>query len=296
MSTTTPTHTWTSVLQAVQPPTQEQIELYAINDPPVELIERGARIRSEKVLTDLVRFGGIMAEFWTKATPAQRKRLLGFSEGLLRVTVYSGKRLLDLLEQRGATTESREAARAAAAAAADQSYEEGMGERERLATALENVSDEDAGLRARVDAARGRVVDHKSLATSLAALVSLSREILQDAQSRAARQLVDGGLDAQELDALEALAARIKTSGEQASGARTQGTVSQADLDHQDGVCLAYMDRVMRVFNRAHERDPSIPQLVPITTRRLFSPNRKRPVDAPAAGDAAPGDQGSGAG
>ncbi len=66
--------------------------------------------------TDRARFGGIAAEFWGKATPAQRRHLLGFSEGFLRVTVYAGKRLVELVEQRGVTAGDREANRAAARA------------------------------------------------------------------------------------------------------------------------------------------------------------------------------------
>ncbi len=257
--------------------------MYALTTPPGDLIERGARIRSEKILTDLVRFGGIAAEFWGKATPAQKRHLLGFSEGFLRVTVHAGKRLVEMVEQRGATAGNREANRAAAIAAAEQSYAEGMDERERLATALDGVIDYEPSLEARLAAARGRVTDAASLANSLGALVRLAQDILQEPQSRVALQLVDGGVTAQELAAIESLAARVKSTSEQASGARMQGTVSQADLDYQDGVCLAYMDRLMKIFNRAHERDPSIPQLVPIAARRMLSPNRRRAADLPGA-------------
>ena len=60
--------------------------------------------------------------------------------------------------------------------------------------------------------------------------------------------------------------------------------MSQAEIDLQDGVCLAYLERVMRVWNRAHEHDPAILQLLPIATRRIFSPNRKRTAaEAPAS-------------
>ena len=56
---------------------------------------------------------------------------------------------------------------------------------------------------------------------------------------------------------------------------------------------LTHLERLMRIFNTAHERDPSIPQLVPIATRRIFSPNRRRapegtPEKAPG-GSAGPG-------
>ena len=62
----------------------------------------------------------------------------------------------------------------------------------------------------------------------------------------------------------------------------------QAALDLQDGICLEYLERRMKIWNGAHQRDPSIPQLFPIATRPLFSPTRKQAA-APAA-EAAPVD------
>jgi len=281
MSTTETIYTWPWLLQAVQPPTQEQRDLYVIETPTGDLIERGARIRSQKILTDYPRLCGTVAEFWLKATPAQRRQLLGFSEGLLRVTVYAGKRLADMLELRGASTEDREAGRAAVIAVADQSYAEGMDARETLSTALEGVVGNDASLEARLSAARGQVTDGGSLSVSLVALVKLAKSILTDDKSKPARQLVDCGVEAQVLSEFEALAVEVKETDERASGARMTGPVSQAELDLQDGVCLSYLGRMMRVFNRAHERDRSIPKLVPIATRRMFSPNRKRSDETP---------------
>jgi hypothetical protein len=60
-----------------------------------------------------VRLGGIAADFYPKASAAQRRLLLGFSSALLSVTVYSGVKLGEMLEQRGATVGDREATLAA---------------------------------------------------------------------------------------------------------------------------------------------------------------------------------------
>jgi hypothetical protein len=285
------THTWEALVKAVSEPTQAQLELYAVSTAPAALIERGSHIRSEKIRTDLVRLCGIAAEFYPKATAAQRRLLLGFSSALLSVTVHSGVKLGKLLEQRGSTVEDREANLAADTTTAETTYQEGMDERDRLATALETAVEGNTTLETRLNSARNRVTDHPSLTTSLLALVKLGRELLLDKTSRAGRQLADGGLTTAELDEAKALADRVKSSGANATGARTQGTVSQADLDLQDGVCLAYQERMMKIWNGAHERDPSIPQLLPIATRALFSPTRKRAaspaVKAPPADETA---------
>ena len=288
-STTTSTgatHTWAALVQTVPEPTKAQQELYAIRTAPAALVERGAHIRSEKIRTDMVRLCGIAAEFYPKATAAQLRLLLGFSSALLSVTVHAGVKLGNMLERRGSTVGDREANLAADTTTAETVYREGMNERDRLATALETAVEGDDTLESRLDSARGRVSDHATLSTSLLALVKLGRELLLDKASQAGQQLADGGLTADELEKAKALGAKVKSSGAVATGARMQGPVSQADLDLQDGVCLAYLERMMKIWNGAHDRDPSIPQLLPIATRALFSPARKRAKDPTA--EAAP--------
>jgi hypothetical protein len=271
--------------------------MFAIRTPPAALVERGSHIRSEKIRTDMVRLCGTAAEFYPHATAAQRKLLLGFSAALLSVTVHSGVKLGDMLEHRGSTMGHREGNLAADATRAATVYKEAMSERDRLTTALETAVNGEPTLETRVESAHGRVTDHATLATSLLALVKVARDLLLDKASLAGQQLAEGGLTTADLDELSALAARVKSSGASAGGARTQGPVSQAALDLQDGICLEYLERVMKIWNGAHERDPSIPQLLPIATRSLFSPTRKQaaakgaeaaPVDPsaePAVGD-----------
>lgn len=283
MSEQAPTYTWNSVLAIVPAPTPEDSALYALEVPASDLVERGAKIRSEKILTDLIRLAGIAAEFWNHASPAQKRHLLGFSWPLLQVLVHSGKKLLDMVEARSTTTEEREANRAAALAVADQHYAQGMDERDRLIVALEGVESLVPSLDSRISTARATVTDHESLSTSLHALVKLGKELLAESQSRAAKQLINGGVTDAELTTIDTLATAVKTVGDHASGARKQGAVTQGDLDLQDGTCLAHLERVMRVFNHAHERDASIPRLIPLTTRRMFAMGRRAPKAPPPA-------------
>ncbi|MBK9264676.1 MAG: hypothetical protein IPM54_33450 [Polyangiaceae bacterium] len=125
-----------------------------------------------------------------------------------------------MLAARDSNAEEREANRAAAIAIADQTYAQGIDERDRLFVALQGVETLVPGLEARIIAARATVTDHESLATSLHSLVKLAQEVLSTPQSRAARQLTDGGVNASELNAIETIANAVKSTGEQASGAR----------------------------------------------------------------------------
>jgi hypothetical protein len=279
MPTTDPVYTWETLLAAVPAPTPEQTALYALTTPPADLIEAGAHIRTDKILTDLVRWGGQIAEFLPKATTAQRRRLLGFSEAFFRVTIHEGAKLRTMADSRSGKVDDREAERLALISAAAKAYGDGMDERDRLITALEGLRQYDSTLQERIDRARGRVADAASLERSIRALVKLAQTLLADSQSLLAQQLVDGGVTPQELADVEAAGEAAKTTDAAASGARAQGPVTQAELDQQDGVCLAHMGRLLRIFENAHEKDPSIPHLIPIATRRIFSPSRKRPAE-----------------
>lgn len=272
-------YTWDFVLALVPAPTPEAVARYTLKTPTAELVELGATIRTEKVLTDLVRWSGQVAEFLPKVTPAQRRLLLGFSDSFFSVLVYEGKKLREMLESRSGNKDAREAKRVAVLGAAAKSYSDGMDERERLTNALVGVAEHDTGkLRERIDQAEGTVDSAEDLVRSLKALAALARTLLADPTTQVAQQLVDGGVTNEELDAFEATAEAVKSTAAAAAGARAQGAVTQAELDEQDAVCLTHMGRLMRIFRTAHSKDPSVPHLVPNSSRRVLAPSRKRPA------------------
>jgi HPt (histidine-containing phosphotransfer) domain-containing protein len=258
--------------------------MYALKTPTADLIEWGAGIASPKVLTDLLRAVGDVAAFLPNMTAAQKKLLLGFSPALLSVAAAEGLRLVDMNERFRGANGDRTAAEVDAEAKAAADYAEGMSTRERVANALMALVSYDASLESTVTTARGRVTDAKTLADSLLKLVKVANGVRAKKSSQLAAQLEDGGMTAELLADVEALAARVKESGAAITGARKAGPVTQAELDHQDGVCLTFYERLMKIFNAAHAVDPKIPQIVPIATRRLF--RKSKGASAQGAADA----------
>ncbi|WP_437833664.1 hypothetical protein [Sorangium sp. So ce1153] len=80
--------------------------------------------------------------------------------------------------------------------------------------------------------------------------------------------------------------ARELTQAAKTAAARPAGQkVTSGDLDRADGINLILLEQIVRVFERANEQDPTIPRLVPIATRRLFSrSSRKKATGAPSGG------------
>jgi hypothetical protein len=219
------------------------------------------------VLNDLERTCGSIAAALPKLTARQRRLLLGFSPALLRVTVHSGGVLRDLLAQAGATGAGARGGTRRLRRAAEQAYAEGVALRARLVAALEGLGDHDATIAARVADARGHVLDHGSVASSLERLTALSRELLMIEGTSIAEQLRDGGLGPQVFAEAERTAERVRAAGACLGAGHEQGSLSQAAIDRQDGICLTYLWRLGRVFRAACASDPSIAKLVPEARR-----------------------------
>ena len=94
-----------------------------------------------------------------------------------------------------------------------------------------------------------------------------------------------GNLDAAYADELEAAAKSVRTTAAGAGRPRAGTRATQAALDREDGVNVLLLGQIIRAFDGAHNIDPTVPRLVPISTRRLFNRNtkKKKPetVDSP---------------
>src|SRR5690606_33251742 len=85
-------------------------------------------------------------------------------------------------------------------------------------------------------------------------------------------------------------AAEALTQAAKAAAARPAGQkVTSGDLDRADGINLILLEQIVRVFERANEQDPTIPRLVPIATRRLFSRSAKKKAAEAAGSDSSGG-------
>jgi len=93
--------------------------------------------------------------------------------------------------------------------------------------------------------------------------------------------------------ALKAAAKKVReTAGRELRTVNPKAT--QANLDLHDGINVVILGQIIRAFERAHDLDPTIPRLVPISTRRLF--NRKPAKKGPPGGGGTPDGAGGGEG
>ncbi|XXX77810.1 hypothetical protein WMF30_03420 [Sorangium sp. So ce134] len=257
--------------------TVEEVLAYVGGVEKADLVREGRAVATSRIDRDAARLYGKADAFLRKATEAQRDALLGLSDDLLRTAIWAARRGSRLAAERDGSVAKAGSAKAAREAAAEAARRRGRGVREQLATALRTLSGGEPKLLKKIDGAYGAAPDAAKLARSLAALVKVGREILAD-RSEAAQQRRRGTrLDAARLDQIEALAEEIRKAGDAAAAVTASASVDQTEVDTWDGMNLLLLEMVIDVFDAAHQVDPSVPRLVPISLGRYFSPRRTKP-------------------
>jgi len=91
-------------------------------------------------------------------------------------------------------------------------------------------------------------------------------------------RLALGNLNAQYAQQLAAIATSVRTTAAQAGERVEAKAAAQAGMDREDGIAILLLGQIVRAFETAHDRDPTIPRLLPNSTGRLFSqPRRQTP-------------------
>ena len=279
------TYQWPEVVRAVGPATDADRKLFAVRAAPDHLLALGTKIASQHILTDALRWAGILADFVRTAPPELQREARGFAPGLLRVFVAEADKLRGMYGRYSSEKSAQRSTLAVGAATAQALHKEAVARRKQLRSVLLAVVEGDITLTQRLAAAYG-TIDENGVGGSLRALCKLARELLADHDL--GPTLSAGAVDLAYLSALESLGTRVEGSRADVSGARSRVAVSQSELDVQDGACLLLMDRLRSLMGAAHEVNPLLPKLEPITTRSYFSPNKpkaKKPA-APAPKDA----------
>jgi hypothetical protein len=131
-------------------------------------------------------------------------------------------------------------------------------------------------LLASLDACVGTAETPEALAFGLTEVGGLLRAWLKSGDAGLVARLEIAGLDVGYADELEASAKALRVASAKAGARGTAAKITQGALDRQDGVAFILLRQIVRAFESAHDRNPTIPRLVPIATRRLFSRPKKK--------------------
>ncbi|MFT3769374.1 MAG: hypothetical protein QM820_28385 [Minicystis sp.] len=263
-----------------------------------ELVDVGRNILSARIVTDSSRLYNQAWDWWKQARTEQKKRLRGFSTKLLALAVHQALALEALDAAHAGNTKGAAASRDKSERTAEAIFNEALALRDQADSALHDVAGHDSALLAEADAARGTAGDGDELAAGLLGFAKLLKAWLKKGKTDKALR---GRLELAELDAgyateLEEGAAKVKDATAAAKKRPAGGKVTQGELDRADGINVLLLGQIIRAFDTAHDRDPTIPRLVPIATRRQFARSGKKktvegkagkdkPVEAKAEGE-----------
>lgn len=234
-----------------------------------ELVALGAQIASERVLVDDRRVYGLAHAFWSKASDAQKATLVGFSEELLAVAVHQALALEAALAATSSAGSASAAARDVASVTAKAEFRRGVVARDQAVSALTTVVGRDKALRERVKRSAGVATNAMLLEDGLKNLADLTDELVAHTGDAIAERAKLARVTAAFATSLRAQAAKVKETSDAAKNPKLV-QAADGDLNFLDGVNLHFLSDVIHVFEAAHDVDPTIPRLVPISTRRLL--------------------------
>jgi hypothetical protein len=263
---------------ALGKPNPRMLSAFLAGTSDEQLVKVGVTILSARIVTDTSRLYGVAYDFWKHAKPEQKATLRGFSEALLGLAVHQALELQGLVARHDGKTEAAQAARSVSDAAAGAAFTSGLKLRDQAFSALGNVSSHDATLNAELDTAKGTAEDGDALAAGLAALGKVLDGWIKKAKKDdgLAGRLALGNLDGDYAKALADAAADVKKTAGDAKKRHSGGKVTQGALDRADGINMMLLGQIIDAFEQANDIDPTIPRLVPISTRRHFSRKAKK--------------------
>ncbi|WP_434042356.1 MULTISPECIES: hypothetical protein [Sorangium] len=286
------THALELLAATVGEPPKSSLKAILAGTTDADLVSIGKTILSSRIVTDAARIYRKAWDFYQQATDEQKRRLRGFSKPLLALAVQQALALEKLDRQRATTNASAGVARAGRDKASEAAQSRAIELRDQAYDALRDASGRDEKLRAQVDAAFGTAATGETLAGGLQQTAKLLRRWLKGDDEALAGRLELASLDESYAKELEDAARDLRVAVADATNRPADAKVTQGALDRADGINILIMGQIIRAFDGAHGIDPTIPRLVPISTRRLFNRNTKKKAEAAeppqAGGDAKP--------
>jgi hypothetical protein len=281
-----PTHALEILASEVGEPPKSALKAILAGTSDADLVKVGKSILSGRIVTDAARIYRIAWDFYQEATEEQKRRLRGFSRPLLSLAVQQALALQQLDQQLAAKTASTGVTRAGHDKVAQAAQSSAVVLRDQAYDALRDAAGHDEKLRAQVGAAVGVATTSDTLARGLEQLASLLRQWLKSKDETLTGRIELANLDDAYAKELDTAAKKLRGAAAQAASRPAAQKVTQGALDRADGINILVMGQILRAFDGAHGIDPTIPRLVPISTRRLFNRStKKKETDKPEALD-----------
>ena len=280
-----PAHTLPSLAKVLGAPPPGLLAVLLEGATEAGLVEEGRDIATPRLLIDDRRLYSMAYDVWQKATPEQKNRLRGFSPELLSLAVHHALELEALLEEHEGRGASAQISTASRGVSAQEAFKAGMTIRDQAEVVLRGVAGKDAVALKEIDGAVGTAESVEKLIAGLEGLFKIGQRFLGHKSDGVATRAALMRLDEEYVSTLHAAAEAIRAARLDASGRSAGKKTTQGALDRKDGEAFHLLEAIIDAFEKAHDIDPTIPRLVPISMRRHFGKHvRKAPAKIEPAG------------
>lgn len=266
-----PVHTLEVLAEEVGKPKLTLLQSLLASSMDADLIKIGRTIATTRIVVDTARLYRQAWTWWKDATPEQQKLVRGVTKPLLVLAVHQAYQLELLRQKREGKSATAGATRAGSVKAAAEAFSSGIALRDQAYDTLRDAAGPSAPLRAEVEAAVGTAPNADMLAMGLEALHDVLSGWLKSTDKALLDRLELSALDAEYAKELSAAAKRVRATVAEAGQRAATEAVTQGALDREDGVNVLLLGQIVRAFDAAHNINPIVPRLVPISTRRLFN-------------------------
>jgi hypothetical protein len=276
-------HTLASLAKALGAPAPDLLPALLEGATDADLVALGNTIATPRLLTDDRRLFSLAYDVYTQATPQQKNHLRGFSLELLGLAVHHAIELEALLAEHEGRAAHIDISTASRGASAQEAFAAGITLRDQAKTVLDGVAGKNTPLLVEIDRAVGTAESAEKLALGLTQLAAIGQRFIDHKKDALATRAKVMRLDVAYVDALTAAAAAVRGSSSAAAAKSSGKKATQGPLDKKDAEAFHLLEAIVDAFEKAHDIDPTIPRLVPISMRRHFGKHtRKAPVASPA--------------
>jgi hypothetical protein len=276
-------HTLQSLAKALGTPDPALLPALLEGATDADLVALGRTITTPRLLTDDRRLYSIAYDVYTQATADQKNHLRGFSLELLGLAVHHAIELETLLAEHEGRAAHIEISTASRDASAQEAFAAGLTLRDQAKTVLDGVAGKNTPLLTEIGESVGTAESAERLALGLTQLAAIGQRFLGHKKDALATRAKLMRLDAAYVDAITAAAAAVRGTSVAASAKSSGKKATQGPLDRKDAEAFHLLEAIIDAFEKAHDIDPTIPRLVPISMRRHFGKHaRKAPTGAAA--------------
>ena len=214
-----------------------------------DFLALGTSFASSDIIDSAPRFLGTAHAYFASSTPAARKRLVGISTDVFALAVSESITL------RGKLRDFRSSAGASAATRRDKlraAVSESRAKRDQVLSTLGGVVPAKGKLRDKLESSAGPAPTPEEVAVALDTLSDVVAQVLKSTNEETRGAYSAIGIDDALAESLQAQAKALRAADDVATGGDPSKSVSQRDLDLQDGRVLHIITHIYRAFREAH--------------------------------------------